>query len=93
MTSEVGQGTAAKLKATSSAGDAALVIGTTGEKFALRTCVEVAGREHRTELETQIAYLKKESDANKSAFGALVVDVHVCNSNGTFGREVCETCW
>ena len=56
-------------------GDAALVTGTTGEKFALRTFVEVAGQDQHTELETQ------ESDANRSAFVAPVVDVHVCNSD------------
>ena len=59
---------------------AALVIGASRRKFAFGSLIEVAGQHHRTELETQVAYQKKDSDTNRSAFGALVVDVYVCNS-------------
>ena len=36
-------------------GDAALIVGTTGESFAFGTLVEVAGKHDRTEVEAQIS--------------------------------------
>ena len=66
----------AKLKA-ATRGNAELVIGATRRQFAFSPCVEIPSEDDGSEHEAQVAHQEQQGNADRSAFGALVVAVDI----------------